>query len=486
MITVSALLLAGSIGTGPVSTDDLDRYAAAVKATRKSCGPIAIYHCMRRLGYPVDLADVVTKSGLGPDGANVQRLLEVMRSQGVPARAAVGDPTDYKSLPVPSILIIDSRHCVVFEGLDADGNVQYFEPSDGQCKLAARDRLTPHWTGEVITFERPAMTWGAFLAWTAFAAMAVLLGVKGLVLVLRLGTGEHGRPHPRPGFTSIELVVVIAILAVLIGLLLPAVQKVREAAARLKCANNLKQMGLALHQYHDTMGGLPPGVAGRSATEPYPFMSWQVRILPYLEQEALWRKSQEAFGQTTDFRRSPPHTGFTTILPIYSCPSDVRTSAIGSARGLPVAFTDYQGVEGTDQFHKDGVLFLDSRVRFVDVTDGLSNTLFVGERPPSTNGILGWWYAGKGLASNGTAEVTLGMTARNQGPYGTGCPPGPYFYMPGDPKNQCHVFHFWSMHTGGSNFGFGDGSVRFIGYSAVTVMRELATRAGGEVVTLPD
>jgi prepilin-type processing-associated H-X9-DG protein len=143
-------------------------------------------------------------------------------------------------------------------------------------------------------------------------------------------------------------------------------------------------------------------------------------------------------------------------------------------------------VNGRDAFHEDGVLFLDSAVRLTDVTDGTSNTLAVGERPPSADLILGWWYAGWGQAKDGEGDMVLGARTRNHSIYGRGCPSGPFEFQPGSFGNQCDAFHFWSPHSNGANFLVCDGSVRFLSYSANRILPALATRAGGEADTLAD
>jgi prepilin-type processing-associated H-X9-DG protein len=160
---------------------------------------------------------------------------------------------------------------------------------------------------------------------------------------------------------------------------------------------------------------------------------------------------------------------------------------VGMAAGrIPVAFTIYLGVEGISQFTQDGMLFLDSTVRLTDALDGLSNTLLVGERPPSTDEVWGWWYAGEGQGKDGSGDMVLGVRERNTYIPGT-CPKGPYHYGPGNLYNQCDCLHFWSLHPGGgANFLFGDGAIRFVAYSADPIMPALATRAGGEAVDLPD
>ena len=136
---------------------------------------------------------------------------------------------------------------------------------------------------------------------------------------------------------------------------------------------------------------------------------------------------------------------------------------------------------GVDSKSRDGVLYLNSATRIAEITDGTSNTLLVGERPPSTDLIFGWWFAGYGQDGTGSCDVVLGAAEKNV--YGYGCPAGPYTFAPGNPNNQCDQFHYWSNHTGGANFLLGDASVRFLSYSAGAVVLPLmATRSGGEVL----
>lgn len=291
----------------------------------------------------------------------------------------------------------------------------------------------------------------------------------------------------RTGLTLIEVLVTIAIVGLLVGLSIPAVQRVRAVASRSQCADHLRQIGIALHAYHDSQQTLPPGVSFRDGLDPYPWMSWLARILPYADQDGLWRQAQGAYSVSKWFEDDPPHLDFATVMPLYSCPADYRTSQvfwIGSS--FPVALTSYLGVEGRNQFRKDGVLFLDSRIRLTDITDGVSKTLMVGERPPSADGRLGWWYAGMGQDADGSADAVLGVRETCVSIYAP-CPPGSSTFGPGQINNQTDVLHYWSLHPGGgANFLFADGTVHFLIYSAAPLMPALASRAGREAVSLPD
>jgi prepilin-type N-terminal cleavage/methylation domain-containing protein/prepilin-type processing-associated H-X9-DG protein len=290
----------------------------------------------------------------------------------------------------------------------------------------------------------------------------------------------------RRGFTLVEVLVVIAIIAILIGLLLPAVQRIREAASRTRCLNNLHQIGLALSLYHDAYQVFPPGVRADDGSDPYPFLSWSARLLPFLEQGPLWTQAEQAFALNPAFNFDPPHP-LAVVLAIYACPSDPRTSRAASIGDFRVGLTSYLGVQGTNQFRLNGVLYLNSSVRFTDITDGTSNTLMVGERPASANLLLGWWYGGWGLNQDGSADLVLGALERNFGGLANGaCPPGPYTYGPGRFTDSCDAFHFWSPHSGGAQFLFADASGHFLSYSAAPLMPALATRAGGEAVIAPD
>src|SRR5205085_1496632 len=125
--------------------------------------------------------------------------------------------------------------------------------------------------------------------------------------------------------------------------------------------------------------------------EPYPRMTWLTRLLPYIEQEAMWRATVGAYDFQPSPVVNPPHVGYATPIPVYSCPSDPRTQAPQDThRGRRVALTSYVGVLGTDYSQSDGLLYADSQVRLTQVTDGTSNTLAVGERPPSADCWYGW------------------------------------------------------------------------------------------------
>jgi len=263
----------------------------------------------------------------------------------------------------------------------------------------------------------------------------------------------------RRAFTLIELLVVIAIIAILIGLLLPAVQKVRDAAARTQCQNNLKQIALACHAYHDALRGFPTFS-----------QRWMTRILPFMEQDNL--AVSRAFGAP--------------VRP-YLCPAVKYEEPFTS--GGTFGLTAYLAVTG-DRYSDvaadgdTGILgvFPNQPVRMVAVTDGASNTLLVGERPPVAAGFWGWYSFG---------DFDTHLWARAIAPSDKGfaeCGNQPAHFMPprqadAEDVDGCDRFHFWSKHTGGGNFALADGSVRFFDYAAgTTVLPLMATRARGEVV----
>ena len=282
------------------------------------------------------------------------------------------------------------------------------------------------------------------------------------------------------GFTLLELLVVLGIIAVLVALLLPAVQRAREMAGRAQCGNNLHQIALALQSYHDAAAVYPPGTSVRSF--PYRYMSWQTRILPYLEQGPLWSRAMSDFQVNRNFAH-PPHVGLQTVLPIYICPSDGREYGTTTPGNVTAAFTHYQGVSGINA--NEGILFVDSRIRLADVRDGTTQTLIVGERPPSDDNFFGWWYAGVGQRFDGCADAYLGVRQTNYTYRLPNCPRGPYHFVAGGAPDSCDALHYWSQHPGGANFVFADGSLHFLLYSADDILPALSTRAGGEVVSVP-
>ncbi|MBX9625084.1 MAG: DUF1559 domain-containing protein [Gemmataceae bacterium] len=299
-----------------------------------------------------------------------------------------------------------------------------------------------------------------------------------------MATTAKDRDGWRAGVSLIELTVVVAVSGLLIGLTMGAVQRVRGAAARAACMNNVRQIGLALHQFHDARGMLPPGVSSRGGKDSQPFVGWSAQILPYLEHEALWAQSLEAYRVTADFV-APPHPG-RTLLKAFACPLDSRVGPAGGGGRMGMGLTSYLGVEGLNSARQDGVLYLDSATRLTDVVDGTSSTLMVGERPPSASGVYGWWYAGWGQEKDGCLDLTLGVRTKNYSVYDRDCPTGPFPFAPKRADDPCHHFQFWSLHTNGAHFLFVDGSVSSLSYRADGLLPALASRAGGEAAQLPE
>ena len=304
----------------------------------------------------------------------------------------------------------------------------------------------------------------------------------------------------RRAFTLIELLVVISIIAVLIGLLLPAVQKVREAAARIKCGNNLKQIGLAMHQFHELNGTLPPSyLAGGpyidGATDTAPGWGWGTYILPYLEQENLSRKLN--LGQPV--QNSP---GIQTALKAYSCPSDnlpAGAFAVPDAFGNPVAQaapSSYAACVGGDESDTSGpsglgIFYRNSQTRLTDIVDGTSNTILVGERA---------WANANGIWAGAISGAVCKRGLSNP------CPGGGAGWYPASTLVQAHshlnnatldtdggLDDFSSRHNGGSLFLFADCHIYFVrsvpadtptgNFTPDSIaLQALGTRSNGEVI----
>jgi prepilin-type N-terminal cleavage/methylation domain-containing protein len=295
-------------------------------------------------------------------------------------------------------------------------------------------------------------------------------------------------------FTLIELLVVIAIIAVLIGLLLPAVQKVREAASRTTCQNNLHQIGLALHNYHDTRGSFPSGYRclqpQANADYTSPGWGWAALILPYIEQGNL--SNQINFNLPIE---DPNNLAARTlIVKLYVCPSDRSTgiftvydkSNVPLAQAATNSYAACHGVgvdldEELDDFN--GMFSRNSRVRFSDVPDGTSNTIAIGER-----GAFFTQAAWAGAVNFGTTRITPGAKTLNPGAI-EDAPTQTLAHIDvetindprGDPED------FFTPHTGVALFCFVDGSVHLVNLStSLGTLQAIATRDGGEVVNAND
>lgn len=298
------------------------------------------------------------------------------------------------------------------------------------------------------------------------------------------------------GFSLVELLVVIGIIAVLLGLLIPAVQMAREAARKTQCSNKMRQLGLASFNYEASKRRFPMGYhpgppgSGSPPTRPEydpkygktPYMAILPQLLPFLERPEVWDETMASYKADFFTFHTPGHIGLRRDMPEFICPS-VPWQAEGT--DYPgygkVAFTSYMGANGTNFNAKDGFFSLGLARRAAEIRDGLSNTLMFGERPASTDGFFGWWYCG--YFSNGTTMGTREINTFWEG--NAVCSFGPYNFQPGHPDEQCSSLHFWSQHPGGATFALGDGSVRFISYEADPIMPSLGTINGREVFELP-
>jgi prepilin-type N-terminal cleavage/methylation domain-containing protein/prepilin-type processing-associated H-X9-DG protein len=309
------------------------------------------------------------------------------------------------------------------------------------------------------------------------------------------------------GFTLIELLVVIAIIAILIALLLPAVQQAREAARRSQCKNNLKQIGLALHNYHEQFRTFPPGNID-DGTGDREAWAWGAFLLPLLDQASLYNQLDVTGRRLTDMLTGPDRSLSQTPLDVFRCPSDITKEtdesiptnrhfdgcATGSGCGSAddtssffVSTSNYIGVYGTDPSNNDplndGVLFNNSRILFKHIKDGSSNTFAVGERDYECG--AGAWIGARNPPgadawgrhhNQGRVNVRMNDTTTHNGSWCKGHPSG---------DGICHMCDegFGSPHEGGAHFVMCDGAVRFISENInFTLYQNLGKRNDGNVI----
>lgn len=328
-----------------------------------------------------------------------------------------------------------------------------------------------------------------------------------------MATRRRSRPH---GFTLIELLVVIAIIAVLIALLLPAVQQAREAARRTQCKNNIKQLGLGLHNYHDTMSLFPMGSmsnslnsgtkgawGGANSTPGGSEATWAIFIFPYIDQAPLYNMLAATFNGSIELNNIPESSqAFSDAtngnIPVFGCPSDPYSGKSTAKWGLGNDYNDglcinYAGCSGTVAFtgtaEKDpatmnGMFYALSSTRMRDVTDGTSNTIMITEHllVPDPSGERDWhgrmyrgsWVGVTSSTANPPNTTVADTLVRCTSTITVPCT---------NNSTGSNAMYVRSIHTGGAHVGMADGQVRFVSNNISTqIFQGLGTRNGSETI----
>jgi len=294
------------------------------------------------------------------------------------------------------------------------------------------------------------------------------------------------------GFTLVELLVVIAIIGILVALLLPAIQAAREAARRAECNNKLKQIGVALHNYHDTHKSLPAGYIYRTLNPSAagdPDWGWQVSIMPFMELDALYAELDMATKLLKQYYKAGATAAeqepLQRPIPAYRCPSDIAKDLntycnFGGTNHFRIATSNYVGSAGPGSLggtaDTEGLFFGNSWLNLKEILDGTSNTFMAGERSASHYAAV---WAGVGGNNNNGNQYTARTLARSAFLIN-------YDYLGATGVDTNHAKGFASYHPGGVNFVFADASVRFLTQNThSSIMSDLARRNDGNATTVP-
>jgi prepilin-type N-terminal cleavage/methylation domain-containing protein/prepilin-type processing-associated H-X9-DG protein len=304
-------------------------------------------------------------------------------------------------------------------------------------------------------------------------------------------------------FTLPELLVAIAIFGILMALLLVGIQSSRSVARRLQCSQRLGQIGVGLAAHQSTYGNFPPRSPGPGGAAGSPFshqgISWHVFLLPFVEQQSLWDAVEKAYLNDPEPIDLAQHREpMETVLPVYVCPEDTRLNIPHEdTEGVKASFTSFVGMTGNFGSPASGLFGRRSGARPADITDGLSNTIAIGERPPPASFSMGWWYTTHRFfnlsvmndfemgSSSGLNSWDSSCGGRRINWPGIG-DASMHYFTHGSVNDECDRYHYWSLHQGGANFLFVDGSVRFVRYAAHKQVDDAATIAGGEPISSRD
>lgn len=423
-----------SADAGTAESSALVDLARTARRNRAACGPLAVWYAVGRLGHRADSDALIASAQLNEYGTTIRRLVEMAAEHGCPAHAVRMRTSRLELLPVPSILIVDSgTHCIVYDGLETKHqSARVFEPTSGEVKAVDIELLRTAWTGEAIIFDRPRPAPSAFFGVCLLVALAIAAPVA--CLAVRRAPARRTR---RDGFTLIELLIAIAVVGILLAVILPAIQRARESSRSAHCQNNLRQIGVALHNYELHFHMLPPAVVWKPAGEPLGHniaapgsidrislrlatpqepdrvhANWVIALLPFLGEKGLY----DSFDLSVPIGDPSNENARARELPIMKCPTDATNGADnhfvrsgltfadkGYARGnfainggtnrrclmrlsaRKLACQDGFFVNGTDlrrntsQVWGSGVAGVNRSMRLGEITAGLSHTICVEE-----------------------------------------------------------------------------------------------------------